>query len=118
MYFGRFCNSARLSKAMVGGSQSVGRASVVVRIVAAIPANYVFTSMATACLARLLWQGLGLDPANASVAATLASFAIFAVMGLTAFAMRSALKLWLWMGGAALAMGGALWLSLEMGGRL
>ncbi len=100
------------------GRAGIGRAGVAARIVAAIPANYLVTSLAAAGLARLLWRGLGVDPANASVAATLTSFALFAVIALAAFGMRSAVKLWLWLAGAALVLGGALWLSLASGGRL
>lgn len=101
--------------ARVAGS---ARLAVAARIVAAIPANYVLTSLATACLARLLWLGLGVDAANASVTATLLSFALFPVLALTAFGVRSAARLWLWMTLAGLALGGGLWLSLAMGARL
>ncbi|MEE4451684.1 hypothetical protein [Novosphingobium resinovorum] len=101
-----------------GNRQGIGRGEVAARIVAAIPANYLLTSLATACLARLLWRGFGVDPANASTAATLTSFALFAVLALVAFAMRSAARLWLWMVASGAVLGGALWLSLASGGRL
>ncbi|RIA36610.1 hypothetical protein DFR49_3893 [Hephaestia caeni] len=92
----------------------VSRWGVAVRVLAAIPANYLLTSLATACLARVL----AMPPAEASVAATLFSFALFAMLALTAFAMRSIVRLWLWMIGAGIVLGGGLWLSLATGGRL
>lgn len=97
---------------------TIGRCEIAARLIAAIPANYLLTSVATACLARLLWQGLGVDPANASVAATLASFALFAVLALVAFVARSVVRLWLWLAGSGLLLGAALWFSLSMGGRI
>lgn len=90
------------------------RWNVAVRTVAAIPANYVLTSLAIACLARLLPT----RPEEASVAATLFSFVLFAVLALTAFAVRSVARLWLAMIGTGLLLGGGLWLSVAAGGRL
>ena len=46
---------------------TIGRCEIAARLIAAIPANYLLTSVATACLARLLWQGLGVDPAKVNV---------------------------------------------------
>lgn len=100
------------------GRSTVGRANVAARLLAAIPANYLLTSLAAAALARLLWRGLGIDPANASVAAMLASFVMFSVLALVAFGVRSALKLWLWMIGSGAVLSAGLWLSLASGGRL
>jgi hypothetical protein len=100
------------------GKQGIRRAEVAARLAAAIPANYLLTSLATALLARLLWRGLGVEPANASVAAMLASFALFAVLALTAFGVRSVTRLWCWMLGAGLVLGLGLWLSLASGDRL
>jgi len=94
--------------------RGVRRWNVAARVVAAIPANYVLTSLATACVARLLPA----SPAEASVAATLFSFALFAIIALTAFGMRSLARLWLWMAVATAVLGGGLWLSIEAGGRL
>ncbi|MFC0204652.1 hypothetical protein [Novosphingobium soli] len=94
------------------------RGEVAARILAAIPANYAVTSLAAACTARLLWQGLGMDAANASVTAMLASFALFAILALVAFGTRSAFRLWAWLIGAALVMGAGLWISVATGGRL
>ena len=88
--------------------------SVAARVAAAVPANYALTSLATACLARLL----PMPTAEATVAATLFSFALFAVIALTAFGVRSVLALWLWMLGSAMVLGVTLWLSIMAGGRL
>ncbi|WP_324698799.1 hypothetical protein ACLIMP_08790 [Novosphingobium aerophilum] len=98
--------------------RGIGRWNVTARILAAVPANYLVTSLATACLARLLAHGLSVNPAEASVAATLLSFALFATIALLAFGLRSAGRLWLWLAVSAAVLGGALWLSLDMGGRL
>lgn len=94
--------------------KGVSRWNVAARALAAIPANYVLTSLAVACLARLL----PMRPEEASVAATILSFALFATIALTAFAARSVVRLWLWMAGAGLVLGGGLWLSIAAGGRL
>lgn len=94
--------------------KGVNRWSVAARTVAAIPANYVLTSLGTAGLARLL----PLRPEEASIAATLFSFAVFAAIAIAAFAVRSVARLWLWMMGAGVALSGALWLSIATGGRL
>lgn len=94
--------------------KGVSRWNVAARVLAAIPANYLLTSLAVACLARLL----PMRPEEASVAATILSFALFAAIALTAFATRSVVRLWLWMAGAGLILGGGLWLSIATGGRL
>lgn len=94
--------------------KGASRWNVAARTLAAIPANYVLTSLGIACLARLL----PMRPEEASVAATLLSFALFAMLALTAFAVRSVARLWLAMAGAGLLLGGGLWLSIAMGGRL
>lgn len=90
------------------------RFAVFGRVLAAIPANYVLTSIVTALLAR----HLPMARQEATVAAMLASFAIFAVIALAIFYARSALRVWLWIGGAMLVFGGLLALSLSAGGRL
>lgn len=100
------------------GKQKIGRGTVAARVLAAVPGNYLLTSLATACLARLLWRGFAVDPANASMAATLVSFVLFGAIALAAFGLRSATRLWLWMTGACVVLGGGLWLSLASGARL
>lgn len=103
---------------MAQRKQGIGRGEVAARILAAIPANYLLTSLATACLARLLWKGFGVDAANASVAATLFAFALFATVALVAFAVRSVGRLWLCLVALGAVQCIALWLSIEAGGRL
>jgi hypothetical protein len=84
------------------------------RILAATVLNYGLTSLITAGLARLLPT----SAVEASTTATLASFLIFAVLAMTAFAVRSVLRLWGWMIGAGAVLAGVLWWSLEVGGRV
>jgi hypothetical protein len=98
--------------------QGIGRGEIAARVLAAIPGNYLLTSLATACLARLLWRGFDVDPANASMIATLASFVVFSIIALAAFGLRSAVRLWLWLAGASIVLSGALGLSLAWGARL
>jgi hypothetical protein len=88
--------------------------NVALRVAAAGPANYVLTSILTACIARLL----PMPPAEASIAATLFSFAIFAGIALVAFAVRSVTTLWLWILVSGTVAASVLWLSLMVGGRL
>lgn len=90
------------------------RLAVTSRVVAAVPVNYVLTSIITALLAR----HLPLATVEASIAATLLSYAVFAVIAMAAVAASSTVRLWLWMGGATLTLGALLWLSIQIGGRL
>jgi hypothetical protein len=89
------------------------RLAVAGRLLAAIPANYVLTAIIAALLARLL----PMPRQEASVAAMLLSFAIFAGIAMAAFHARSGVRLWLWLGGLIVVLGGALALSLQLGGR-
>src|SRR3546814_5325248 len=90
------------------------RLAVMSRIIAAIPANYLLTSIITGLIARLLPLG----PAEASITATLTSFAIFAGIAMAVFHARSSGRLWFWMIGAILVFGTGLALSISVGGRL
>lgn len=90
------------------------RLAVASRVLAAIPLNYALTSIATALLAR----HLPLSRAEASVAATLTSFLIFAVIAMAIFHARSTAKVWVWMVGSTALLGGLLALSLQLGGRV
>lgn len=103
---------------MASTARGIGKANLTARLLAAIPANYAWSAMATACIARAMAHGLGASAPEASTAATLLSFAIFAVLVLVAFGMRSIARLWLWMALSGAAMGGWLWISLQAGGRL
>ncbi len=107
-------SAAKSGKARSG----TGRWNVTARIVAAVKANYLVTSLLTACLARLLAHGLAVNPAEASVTAMLLSFAIFATIALFAFGLRSIARLWLWLAVISAVSGGILWISLGTGGRL
>ena len=102
--------TASLSKQTAGGFS----AGLAARILAATIGNYVVTSLAMALLARI-WP---IAPEQASMASTLLSFAIFPVLAMTAFAVRSPWRLWAWLIAAAVLLSGALWLSLASGGRL
>lgn len=99
-------------------AKGISRGNLAARLIAAIPANYLLTSLATAALARLLAQGLGVPPVEASESATLLSFAVFATLAIVVFSVRSIARLWIGFVLTAAVMGGWLWLSLEAGGRL
>jgi len=90
------------------------RLHVLVRAIAAIIGGYVVTALAVACLARLL----PMRAAEASIAATLASFAIYASIIVTVFPARSMLRVWISLGLALLLLGAGLYLSILTGGRL
>lgn len=98
--------------------KGISWANLAARLLAAIPANYLLTSLATASLARLMAQGLDLPPVEATESATLLSFAIFAVLAIVVFSVRSIGRLWIWLLLAGAAMGGWLYLSLATGVRL
>ena len=98
----------------VGTSRGNRWREVVFRALAAVPLNYGVTSALTMLVARLLPGGA----AQASIGATLLSFAIFAGIAMTAFAVRSVAKLWAAFVGVGLVAGGADWLLIHWGGRL
>jgi len=93
-------------------AQGGGRLALAGRI-AAIPGGYVLTSLASACLARLLPT----TRVEAASAGMVLSFGIFAALLIWAFSARSVLRLWLWMGGSAALLGIVLALSILHGGR-
>lgn len=88
--------------------------AITARALAAVPLNYAVTSALTMLIARLL-PG---DAAQASIGATTLSFAIFAGLAMTAFAVRSIAKLWIGLIAAGLVAGAADWLLIAVGGRL
>ena len=90
------------------------RLHVLARAIAAIIGGYVVTALAVACLARLL----PMRPAEASIAATLASFAIYAGIIVAIFWAKSMLRVCMGLGSALLLLGAALYLSILTGGRL
>src|SRR3546814_18541982 len=71
------------------------RLAVMRRIIAAIPANYLLTSIITGLIARLLPLG----SAEASITAKLKSFAIFAGIAMAVFHARSSGRLGFWVSG-------------------
>lgn len=87
---------------------------VLARAIAAIIGGYAVTALAVACLARLL----PMHPAEASIAATLASFAIYAGIIVAIFWAKSMLRVCMGLGSALLLLGAALYLSILTGGRL
>jgi hypothetical protein len=90
------------------------RRDVALRVLAAVPLNYGVTSALTMLLARLLPGG----PVQGSIGATLFSFAIFAVLAMVSFAVRSVRTLWLGLVAVGLTAGAADWLLIQWGGRL
>lgn len=95
-------------------SRSAGKGDIAARALAAVPLNYAVTSALTMLVARLLPGGAQ----QASIGATIFSFAIFAGLAMTAFAVRSTARLWagLIATGAVAAL--ADWLLIVLGGRL
>ncbi|NYF31725.1 MULTISPECIES: DUF3649 domain-containing protein [Sphingopyxis] len=87
---------------------------IAARALAAVPLNYAVTAALTMLIARLLPGG----GAQASIGATMLSFAIFAGLAMTAFAVRSVAKLWIGLVVAGLVAGAADWLLIAAGGRL
>ncbi|MDB5713262.1 MAG: hypothetical protein JWO15_659 [Sphingomonadales bacterium] len=80
----------------------------------AIPVIYGVTSLAVACLAILL----PLDRLDATVAATLASFLLFAFLVVMTFAIHSVARLWIGLIGSCAILGGVLLLSTHLGVRV
>jgi hypothetical protein len=87
---------------------------VTLRAIAAVPLNYVVSTLITVMIARILPGGA----AQGSVGSMLLSFAIFAGIAMTCFAVASTARLWLWLVGAALLLGAADWALIAQGGRL
>lgn len=86
--------------------------------IAARTAGGLFGGYAIAALATmLLARGLPMERSEATVAATLISFAVYAVVALWAFAVRDVTRFWLWLLVLAVGLAGASWLAIVMGGR-
>jgi len=83
------------------------RAAVASRALAAIVGGYVLTSSAVAAIAVYL----PLASADATLTATLLSFAIYAGIVLWVFATQSAMRVWLIMAAAAVTLKALLWIS-------
>ena len=95
-------------------SRGAGWRDIAARTLAAVPLNYAVTAALTMLIARLLPGG----GAQASIGATMLSFAIFAGLAMTAFAVRSVAKLWIGLIAAGLVAAAADWLLIAIGGRL
>lgn len=95
-------------------SGGAARREIAVRTFAAVPLNYAVTTALVMLVARLL-PG---SASEASIGATLLSFAIFAALAMIAFAVRSVVRLWAVLVGIALLAGVADWLLILWGGRL
>ncbi|ATQ41889.1 iron transporter [Caulobacter mirabilis] len=90
------------------------RLDVAGRAVAAIGVGYVFASLATAVLAKLLPGG----PIEATIAATTLSFAIYVTVVVWCFAEPKSWRLWAGLAGGCAALGGVLWIALILEPRL
>lgn len=91
-------------------------ASVSSRVCAAIFAGYALSAVCVGLLARLLaLDSLAFGKVEAVLTATLSGFAIYASAIITAFALRTATRAWLYLLTPTLLLGLALWL-LQKGG--
>lgn len=98
---------------MTRGQAWARRGDMVLRIVAAVPLGYAVGSLWAMALARLL-PG---DRAEATVTATLVSFALCAFAAMWAFAARSGWRaFWTLLLLGAVA-GGITWVSISLSGR-
>ncbi|MBY8824030.1 hypothetical protein K7G82_17120 [Sphingomonas colocasiae] len=84
------------------------------RLLLAIPLGYGWTALATASLARFL----PLPALEATIAATLASFGIYAALIVWIFHAQHPGRAALLMALSAAAMAGPLWISILLEGRL
>jgi hypothetical protein len=103
-----------LQEGQMNGASVKSRNAVAARALAAVPLNYGVTTALTMLLARLLPGG----PLQSAIGATTLSFAIFAGLAMTAFAVRSVAKLWLGLAAIGLLAGAADGLLIAWGGRL
>lgn len=78
------------------------------RIVAAGVGGYVLTSLITIVMAQGMARLLGMLPAAAVLAASLASFVVYTVIVLWVFSTRSATRAWLGVALPSVALGALL----------
>jgi len=81
------------------------RWGVASRVLAAAVGGYAIAALATAGLALLLPRVMGMARVDAVLAATLSSFAVYAVAVLAAFTTRSAGRAWAALAAAATLLG-------------
>jgi hypothetical protein len=72
---------------------------IISRVLAAITGGYAVTSLLTLALTLML-AALGVNQAQALLAATTGSFLVWAAIIMAVFHARSALRAWLWLAGA------------------
>ncbi len=96
------------------GNRKSSRWHVALRLLLAIPAGYGWTALATGFLARVL----PLPALEATIAATLASFAIYAAIIVWIVHTRYLGRATLLMALTAAAMAGSLWIAIAVEGRL
>lgn len=85
------------------------RLAVASRTIAGTLGAYGLTSLITIALSLLLARA-GMAKTEAVIAATLASFAVFAVIAMAVFHAVSVTRAWLWLIGAAVSIGLAAYL--------
>lgn len=93
-------------------AESRRRWSVASRVLAGMLGAYCLTSLATAALSLVLTR-IGMNRVEAVTAATLVSFAIFAIIALSMFHIRSAMRAWAWLIGMAAPLVGLSWLLMR-----
>lgn len=84
------------------------RLAVASRTIAGTLGAYGLTSLITVALSLLLAQA-GMARTEAVIAATLVSFAVFALIAMAVFHAANATRAWLWLIGAAVPIGLAIW---------
>lgn len=94
--------------------RGAGWRDITARAFAAVPLNYAVTGALTMLIARLLPGGAQ----QASIGATIFSFAIFAAIAMMAFAVRSAARLWAGLIATGTIAAFADWCLIAWGGRL
>jgi hypothetical protein len=89
------------------------RWSVAFRVLAGTLGAYALTALATVALSLVL-AALGMARVEATTAATLASFAIFAGVAMTVFHAGTAAKAWRGLAFAALPLAPVIWLLIPV----
>ncbi|MDR7154788.1 hypothetical protein J2W40_001603 [Sphingobium xenophagum] len=96
-----------MTSAIAMSKQARHRWSVAARSLAGTLGAYGVTALFTAALSLLLAR-IGMDRVEAVTAATLLSFAVFALIAMAVFHARSAVRAWIWLIGASIPVGAAL----------
>lgn len=84
------------------------RWSVFSRVVAATAGGYGITWLFSAAHALVLFR-LGVERADAALAAMLFSFIVYAFTAMAVFHARSATRAWLWLAGVGVVLGLLVW---------